>query len=164
MAQTTKPTTGTVQPAATTTASGAAVPATVVDEGKGEGRTVIAEAVVAKVVGIAAREVSGVYALGGGAARAFGALRQAIGSTDLAQGVAVEVGDRQVAADVSIVVEYPQPMRAVADDVRAAVRAAIEDLIGMEAAEINVTINDVYIPGDDDEQGEVGSDVAPRVS
>lgn len=163
MAQTTKPTTGTEVPAATTTtASGAAAVTTSAVEG--EGRTVIAEAVVAKVVGIAAREVTGVHALGGGAARAIGALRQAIGSTDLAQGVAVEVGERQVAADVSIVVEYPQPMRAVADDVRAAVRAAIEDLIGMETAEINVTINDVYIPGDDDdEQGEAAA-VAPRVS
>jgi uncharacterized alkaline shock family protein YloU len=129
---------------------------------QGEGRTVIADAVIAKVAGMAAREVAGVHALGGGAARAIGALRQAIGNTDLAQGVAVEVGERQVAADVSIVVEYPQPMRSVADDVRAAVRSAIEDLVGMEAAEINVTINDVFIPGDD--EAPVVEPAAARVS
>ena len=36
-----------------------------------EGKTTIAEGVVAKVAGIAAREVAGVYALGGGGARAL---------------------------------------------------------------------------------------------
>lgn len=127
-----------------------------------EGTTTIADAVVAKVAGIAAREVNGVHALGGGAARAIGAIRQAIGSTDLAQGVAVEVGETQVAADVSIVVEYPQPMKAVADDVRAAVRRAIEDLVGMEAAEINVTINDVFIPGEDEDE-QADDSAQPRV-
>jgi hypothetical protein len=44
------------------------------------GRTVIDDAVVARVAGIAARDVPGVAALGGNTARAFGALRDAIGS------------------------------------------------------------------------------------
>ncbi|KQR65663.1 Asp23/Gls24 family envelope stress response protein [Frigoribacterium sp. Leaf172] len=115
------------------------------------GRTVIADAVVAKVAGIAARDVPGVHALGGGAARAFGALRDVVGSQDLAQGIRVEVGETQVAADVTIVVEYPLPMSEVADQVRAAVAAAVEQLIGMEVAEVNVAIVDVHIPGVDDD-------------
>ena len=115
------------------------------------GKTVIADSVISKVAGIAAREVPGVYALGGGAARAFGAIRDVIGSTDLSQGVRVEVGETQVAADVTIVVEYPTPMNAVAEQVRSAVAQAIEQLVGMQVAEINVAINDVHIPGDDDD-------------
>ena len=115
------------------------------------GKTVIADGVISKVAGIAAREVPGVHALGGGAARAFGALRDVIGSSDLSQGVRVEVGETQVAADVTIVVEYPQPMNQVAEQVRAAVAVAIEQLVGMQVAEINVAINDVYIPGEDDD-------------
>jgi uncharacterized alkaline shock family protein YloU len=114
------------------------------------GTTVVADGVVAKVAGIAAREVPGVFALGGGTARAFGALRDVIGTTDLGQGVRVEVGETQVAADVTIVVEYPTPMHEVAEQVRAAVARAIEQLVGMEVAEVNVAINDVHIPGDDD--------------
>ncbi|MCU1530360.1 MAG: hypothetical protein JWP75_4123 [Frondihabitans sp.] len=114
------------------------------------GKTIIADSVVSKVAGIAARDVPGVFALGGGAARAFGAIRDVIGSTDLTQGVRVEVGETQVAADVTIVVEYPTPMHAVAEQVRTAVAEAIEQLIGMEVAEVNVAINDVHIPGDDD--------------
>ncbi|MGA1813305.1 MULTISPECIES: Asp23/Gls24 family envelope stress response protein [unclassified Frondihabitans] len=115
------------------------------------GKTVIADSVISKVAGIAAREVPGVYALGGGAARAFGAIRDVIGSTDLSQGVRVEVGETQVAADVTIVVEYPVPMNSVAEQVRVAVAQAITELVGMEVAEINVAINDVHIPGDDDD-------------
>ena len=56
----------------------------------------------------------------------------------------------QVAADVTLVVEYPVPMQSVADQVRAAVSEAITELVGMSVAEINVAIVDVHIPGDDD--------------
>lgn len=122
------------------------------------GTTTIVDPVVAKIAGIAAREVPGVHALGGGAARVVGAIREAMGGTDLTQGVKVEVGETQVAADVTIVVAYPEPLQRVADDVRRAVAAAIETLVGMEVAEINVTVSDVHIPGDDTEPTE------PRVA
>jgi uncharacterized alkaline shock family protein YloU len=114
------------------------------------GTTVIVDAVISKVAGIAARDVPGVFALGGGAARALGAIRSAINQTDLSQGVSVEVGETQVAVDVSIVAEYPMPLQTVADNVRSAVYDAIENLIGMQVTEVNVTVNDVHIPSDDD--------------
>ena len=115
------------------------------------GRTTIADGVVAKVAGIAAREVSGVYALGGGGARAFGAIRDAINATDLGQGVKVEVGETQAAADITIVVEYPAPIQEVAANVRNAVAHAISRLVGLEVVEVNVDVNDVHIPGDDND-------------
>ena len=124
------------------------------------GTTVIVDPVVAKIAGIAAREVPGVFALGGGAARAIGLVRDAIGNTDLSQGVKVEVGETQVAVDVTIVVEYPMPLTTVASAVRTAIADAIEQLVGMDVAEINVTVTDVHIPGDDDDQAAQ----APRVS
>jgi uncharacterized alkaline shock family protein YloU len=114
------------------------------------GKTVINDSVVAKVAGIAAREVVGVFALGSGAARALGAIRGAISSTDLAQGISVEVGETQVAVDVIIVAEYPVPLQQVADGVRASIISAIETLVGMQVTEVNVTVNDVHIPSDDD--------------
>ncbi len=120
----------------------------------GAGKTTIEDGVVAKIAGIAAREVKGVYALGGGAARAIGAIRDALNTTDLSQGVSVEVGERQVAVDLTIVAEYPEALQKVADDVRAAVYRAMENLVGMEVAEVNITVNDVHIPSvDDDEDG-----------
>ncbi|TFC94350.1 Asp23/Gls24 family envelope stress response protein [Cryobacterium sp. TMT3-29-2] len=121
----------------------------------GRGKTVINDAVVAKIAGIAAREVSGVHALGGGAARALGAIRDALNTSDVSQGIKVEVGETQVAADVTIVAEYPVALQDVAERVRSAVIRVIEDLIGMEVTEVNVNINDVYLPTDDkDEKSE----------
>nr|WP_246318535.1 Asp23/Gls24 family envelope stress response protein [Leifsonia psychrotolerans] len=115
------------------------------------GKTVIADGVIAKVASIAAREVPGVYALGGGAERMLGAVRDVIGNTDHGQGVRVEVGETQVAADLTIVADYPVPLQKVADDVRAAVYQVIQELVGMEVTEVNVTISDVHT-GDDDAQ------------
>lgn len=113
------------------------------------GRTVIADGVVAKVAGIAAREVPGVYALGGGGARALGMIRDAINATDLTQGVKVEVGETQAAADLTIVVEYPAPIQEVAAGVRTAVAGAISRLVGLEVVEVNIEVNDVHLPSDD---------------
>ncbi len=113
------------------------------------GATTVADGVVAKVAGIAAQDIAGVYALGGGAARALGSLREAVGQKDLTQGVSVEVGQTQVAVDVTIVVEYPHPLQKVANDVRDAIYAAVEDVVGMEVTEVNVAITDIHISGDD---------------
>ncbi|MET4783533.1 Asp23/Gls24 family envelope stress response protein [Glaciihabitans sp. UYNi722] len=122
---------------------------TQIPSSNGAGKTVIDDSVIAKVAGIATREVAGVFALGGGAARALGVIRDAINNTDLTQGVSVEVGETQVAVDITIVAEYPMPLQKVADDVRASVYRAIQNLVGMDVTEVNVTINDVHIPSDD---------------
>jgi len=120
----------------------------------GSGKTTIEDSVVAKIAGIAAREASGVYALGGGAARVVGAIRDALNTTDLTQGISVEVGETQVAVDVTVVAEYPVSLQKVADDVRASIYRAMENLVGMEVTEVNVTINDVHIPSEDDDKDE----------
>ncbi|QHK22240.1 Asp23/Gls24 family envelope stress response protein [Pseudarthrobacter psychrotolerans] len=117
---------------------------------EGKGQTTIADAVVAKVAGIATRDIPGVYALGGGAARAMGALRGAVGQTDLSQGISVEVGKTQAAVDVSLVVEYPHPLQDVAGDVRNAIYHAVEDIVGLEVTEVNIDITDVHVPSDDE--------------
>lgn len=114
------------------------------------GTTVITDSVIAKIAGIAAREVSGVHALGGGAARALGAIKDVISGTDLSQGVSINVADSQVAVDISLVANYPFPLHTVAADVRAAVITAIESLVGLQVTEVNVTIKDVHLAPDDD--------------
>ena len=132
--------------ATTNRVDGTATTGTVTTQVTTNGRTIIDDTVVAKVAGIAARDVPGVFALGGNAARAFGAIRDAIGSSALGQGVRVEVGETQVAVDLTIVVDYPIPMMDVASAVRAAVTSAVTELVGLEVTEVNIAINDVNIP------------------
>ena len=118
-----------------------------------EGATTIAGTVVQKIAGLATREVSGVHALGGGAARAFGALRERIpgASASASQGVSVEVGEKQAAVDLQILVEYGVSIAEVARSVRRNVITAIEQMTGLEVVEVNINVNDVHIAGDDEE-------------
>ncbi|GAA3001154.1 Asp23/Gls24 family envelope stress response protein [Actinokineospora diospyrosa] len=118
------------------------------------GTTTVADTVVQKIAGLATREVAGVYALGGGAARALSALRERIpGATASAgQGVSVEVGERQAAVDLNILVEYGVSIGDLARSVRRNVIGAVEQMTGLEVVEVNVAVTDVHIP-DEDEGG-----------
>ncbi len=118
------------------------------------GRTTIADSVVSKIAGISAREVAGVHDLGGGAARMVGAIRERIpGSrTNLQQGVSVEVGERQAAIDIDIVAEYGVSIVDLSTGIRRNVIAAVERMTGLEVSEVNVTVNDVYLEGEDDDE------------
>ena len=118
-----------------------------------QGITTIADTVVSKIAGIAAREVNGVYALGGGASRVVGALRERIpgANVDLSQGVSVEVGERQAAVDLEIVAEYGVGIADLAAGLRRNVITAIERMAGLEVTEVNVTVHDVHLAGADDE-------------
>ena len=116
------------------------------------GRTTVADTVVQKIAGLATREVAGVHDLGGGISRVFGALRERIpgASASSGQGVAVEVGEKQAAVDVELVVEYGAAIPDVARAVRKNVITAIERMTGLEVVEVNINVNDVHLPGDDD--------------
>lgn len=121
-----------------------------------QGRTSIADTVVSKIAGIAASEVHGVHSLGGGAARAVGAIRERIpGSrTNHSQGVAVEVGERQAAVDIDLVADYGVAIADLASGVRRNVIAAVERMTALEVTEVNITVHDVFLDdGSTDDEG-----------
>jgi uncharacterized alkaline shock family protein YloU len=115
------------------------------------GNTAIADAVVTKVASIAAREVRGVYSLGGGVERAVGTVTQRVGLTDeRTQGVAVEVGEREAAVDLTVIVEFGESIPTVSQAVRDNVIKRIEGITGLSVTEVNVSVNDLYFPGDEE--------------
>ena len=116
------------------------------------GTTTINDLVVTKVAAIAAREARGVYDLGGGAARAFGAVTERVGvgvGDERSRGVSVEVGEREAAVDLSLVIEYGESIPQVSDAVRDNVIKRIEGITGLSVAEVNIVVNDLHFPGDD---------------
>ena len=121
-----------------------------------QGKTTIADTVVSKIAGIAAREVQGVYDLGGGATRVVGALRERIpgASVNRSQGVSVEVGEKQAAVDIDIVADYGVSIPDLANGLRRTVIAAIERMTGLEVTEVNVTVHDVHLDDDEDRSKE----------
>jgi len=120
-----------------------------------KGATTIADAVVTKVASIATREVGGVYELGGGAARAVGSLTQRVGIGDQrTQGVSVEVGEKEAAIDLTIVVEYGESIPKLSQQIRENVTRRIEGITGLVVTEVNVTVNDLHFPGDEQSDDE----------
>ena len=128
--------------------------------GTQQGRTIISDTVVSKIAGIAAREVAGVHNLGGGTARAVGALRERIpgGRVNQGQGVGVEVGETQAAVDIDIVADYGIAIADLAADIRRNVIQSVERMTGLDVVEVNVTVHDVFL-----DEGEDAPAETPRV-
>ncbi|MFF0555313.1 Asp23/Gls24 family envelope stress response protein [Streptomyces sp. NPDC020472] len=123
------------------------------------GRTTIADGVVEKIAGLAARDVDGVHAMGSGLSRTFGAVRDRVpgtggGKSSVTRGVKAEVGEVQTALDLEIVVDYGVSIADVAGDVRENVIAAVERMTGLEVVEVNIAVSDVKLPEDEEEEPE----------
>ncbi|HEY3672800.1 MAG TPA: Asp23/Gls24 family envelope stress response protein [Acidimicrobiia bacterium] len=117
-----------------------------------EGKISVAQGVVSKIAGVACREISGVHSMGTLSGRAFGALRERIpGSSgpSVSQGVGVEVGETQAAIDLDVVVEYGVSIADLGRSIQRNVKQAVERMTGLEVVEVNVSIDDVYLPTDD---------------
>ena len=110
--------------------------AVVVDQKAAQGKTTIADGVVAKIVSIAAREIDGVHdVVGSGAGATITGLAARVTRGDTrAQGVSVEVGEREAAASITIIAMYGVSIPQVADAVRRnalrAVRASWRPSLG----------------------------------
>ncbi len=120
------------------------------------GRTTIADGVVEKIAGLAARDVDGVHAMGSGISRTFGAVRDRVpgGTKSVSRGVKAEVGEVQAALDLEIVVEYGVSIADVARDVRENVITAVERMTGLEVVEVNIAVSDVKLPDEEEEEPE----------
>ena len=113
------------------------------------GTTTIADGVVAKVAALAAREVRGVVALGGPAGAGFGGVVERLRGQEYGTaGVGVEVGRTQTAVDLAVQIEYPQPIKEVADQLRQRVSERVTAITGLEVVEVNVQVVDLVFPGD----------------
>ena len=112
------------------------------------GRTTIADGVVEKIAGLAARDVLGVHAMGSGLSRTFGAVRDRVpgGAKSVTRGVKAEVGEVQTALDLEIVVDYGVSITDVAGAVRENVVSAVERMTGLEVVEVNIAVSDVKLP------------------
>jgi uncharacterized alkaline shock family protein YloU len=128
----------------------------------GEGQISVADGVVQKIAGTACREIGGVHAMGTSGTRAFGAIRERIpGSSgpNFAQGVGVEVGETEAAIDLDIVVDYGVGIAELGRSIQRNVKQAVERMTGLRVVEVNIAVDDVYLPGTDDDQ-----DTTSRVS
>ena len=70
------------------------------------------------------------------------------GGSNFSKGVTVEVGEEEAAIDLTMAVEYGQSIPRLTDAVRRNVINRVENLAGLHVTEVNITVNDVQVPGE----------------
>ncbi len=118
------------------------------------GGTRIEDSVVAKIAGIAAQEVEGVR-MGGGTTQAIGGILESVPGISGgagSRGVSVEVGEVETAVDLTMTVAYGRSIPQVAEAVRRNVVNRIENLVGLRVTEVNIYVNDVFFPEQEQQQ------------
>jgi len=139
------------------------------------GTTRIADSVVAKIAGLAARDIPGVHSMGSGMSRRVGQLKSMLPGGDggtAAQGVAVQVGEREAAIDLDLVTWYGASIVDIGDAVRRHVIGQVEGMTGLSVVEVNIQVDDIQVETDDQtatqqsrfsRSGEGRDDSEPRV-
>jgi uncharacterized alkaline shock family protein YloU len=117
----------------------------------------ITDEVVAIIAGIAAIEVPGVASMSGGIA---GGIAEALGRKNLTKGVKVEVGEKEAAIDLYIIIEYGCRIPDVAWNIQEKVKKSVETMTGLQVVEVNIHVQGVNIEKDSKKEG---SDGTPRL-
>lgn len=110
---------------------------------EGKGSIKIADEVVAIIAGLAATEVDGVAGMSGGIA---GGIAEMLGRKNLSKGVKVEVGEKEAAVDIYVIVDFGVRIPDVALNIQQRVKQAIEGMTGLKVVEVNVHVQGVNFP------------------
>ena len=105
-----------------------------------KGSIIFAEDVVGVIAGLAATEVEGVAGMSGGI---VGGIAEILGHKNLSKGVKVEVGEKEAAVDLYMIVNYGVRIPEVAWNVQENVKKAIENMTGLSVVEVNIHIQGV---------------------
>ena len=95
----------------------------------------ISEEVVAKIAGVAASEVKGVYSMNGGFVEG---LTEMLGKKSFSKGVKVQVTDKDAVIDLFIIVEYGCRIPDIAWEVQNRVKTSVEHMTGLKVLEVNI--------------------------
>lgn len=102
----------------------------------------IADDVVAMIASLAATEVEGVSAMAGNITNE---LMGRVGMKKLTKGVRVIVTGRKVRVDLAVTMEYGYNIPATCHQVQAKVKAAIENMTGLECTDVNIRIAGIRV-------------------
>ena len=120
------------------------------------GTTQIADSVVARIAGMAAREVPGVHALAEASFRhaIAGAAKSITGADRKDKGVTVQVGQKETIIQLNLIVDYESSIPDVAAAVRQNVTARVTGMTGLIVKEINIFVSDMYFPNEEQNEPE----------
>ena len=119
--------------------------AVVLKEDESIGAVKIADDVVAMIASLAATEVEGVSAMSGNITNELVAK---LGMKNLSKGVRVEMNENNVSVQVSIIVDFAANVPEVSRKVQERIKTSIENMTGLNVAEVNVKIAGIDVSKD----------------
>ncbi len=111
----------------------------------------IADDVVSIIAGLAATEIEGIAGMSAGL---VGGIAEILGRKNFAKGVKVEVGEREAAVDLYIIVKYGVRIPDVALAAQENVKQAIETMTGLSVVEVNIHVQGVGFPEEETQEEE----------
>ena len=105
------------------------------------GTVTYADQVIEKMVGHALQHVPGLLSISGGF---FTDIKnKLINSSDVREGINVEVGSKQVATDLKIVVEYGKDIPEIVETMKSIIGTEVKKMTHLEVVEVNVEVVDI---------------------
>ena len=106
-----------------------------------ENKLTFEDQVIKKIAGIASNDVKGILSMSGGF---MSGLTDRFRSTeDITKGIDAEVGERQVALDLKVIVEYGKNIPSIFQDAVTKIKKSVHDMTGLDVVEINMHVEDV---------------------
>lgn len=108
---------------------------------KHENKLTFEDQVIKKIAGIVANEIKGILSMSGGFMS--GLTDRFRNSEDITKGVQAEVGEKQVALDLKVIVEYGKNVPTIFNETVTNVKKSVHEMTGLEVVEVNMHVEDV---------------------
>lgn len=117
------------------------------------GKIRIAPLVIEILAKLSTLEIDGVVDLSGGFT---GEIREFLGrNKNVAKGIKVELGEKDVTIDVSVIIKYGFTILDVAERIQENIKDTIESITGLHVTEVNVHINGIQFEEDVEHEGKL---------
>ncbi len=112
----------------------------------------IADEVVKTIAGLSAIEVQGMAGMSGGL---VGGIVEKLGRKNLTKGVKVEVGEKEAAIDLYVIMNSGVRIPDVAGEIQERVKNAVEHTTGLAVIEVNINVQGVAFVTEEEEEHRV---------
>jgi uncharacterized alkaline shock family protein YloU len=109
------------------------------------GKVRVSDEAIASIAALAALRIKGVAGMGTGGT--VDSLADLLGLHKQGRGIQVQMGEKEVALSLSLIVEFGADIAEVATQVQETVAESVEKMSGLLVVEVNVVVQGVAAPG-----------------